>query len=268
MTLQSMRPEQRAAEKDGSIHRDFFRWLTRLIESLNTDETNISTLQADVATAQSEINALEAKAITQGVHVTSISLSPFADNVINHGLGREPLGWVVTYRERVACAFRAYRNAAGNVATGNNLMDFDAEDYDDGSVFDTSTDKFTAPVDGLYQFDWSLHVTAATAGNRVTTALGKNGSTAIARGSIDIVGSAKVSGSVGAASLRLSTDDTIEVRTAHDDAGSLALSGTGGNGHNYLQGRLVDEGITETDRDATSLTVRCSYAHDINLWVF
>ncbi len=218
--------------------------------------------------AEKSINAIAAKAVIDGLLVKDISLEPFTDNVINHGLGREPLGWVVTYRERVACAFRAYRNAAGNIATGNQLMDFDAEDYDDGSVFDTSTDKFTAPVDGLYQFDWSLHVTAATAGNRVTTALGKNGSTAIARGSIDIVGSAKVSGSVGAASLRLSASDTIEVRTAHDDAGSLALSGTGGNGHNYLQGRLVDEGITETDRDNRTLTLRCSYAHSIELWVF
>jgi len=54
-------------------------------------------------------------------------------------------------------SFSAYLSASADaqtVATGTNTrVNFDSEDYDLGSNFDTSAYKFTAPVNGIYHFD-------------------------------------------------------------------------------------------------------------------
>ena len=54
-------------------------------------------------------------------------------------------------------AFRAYKSGVGSVTTtGAGIWVCDTEIFDNGGNFNTSTGKFTAPVDGYYFFTWHM----------------------------------------------------------------------------------------------------------------
>ena len=66
-------------------------------------------------------------------------------------------------------AFRAYRNATGwNDITHNTWtkLPLNATDFNIGSCYDTSNYKFTAPVSGVYVFDFQLYVDNSSGGSK------------------------------------------------------------------------------------------------------
>ena len=54
-------------------------------------------------------------------------------------------------------AFRAFKSGTSTVTTtGAAIWVCDSEIFDNGGNFNTSTGKFTAPVDGYYFFTWHM----------------------------------------------------------------------------------------------------------------
>ena len=60
-------------------------------------------------------------------------------------------------------AFRARRDASGTVGVQNTII-FDVEDYDIGGNYNTSNGRFTAPITGIYQFEFDALVCENTSG--------------------------------------------------------------------------------------------------------
>lgn len=92
--------------------------------------------------------------------------------------GSNPV-WAAPSSPAASCSFFAYRsssiaNFGGNVA--DTLTPFDAELFDIGGNFDTTTHLFTAPADGYYQFTFAIGFTNAnTASTEFTTYLYHSG---------------------------------------------------------------------------------------------
>jgi len=72
--------------------------------------------------------------------------------------------------------FRVRRTAAQNTSAGTFVkVNFDTEDYDTNSNFDSTTNyRYTAPVSGFYQINGYVNL-AASGGNFVLPAIYKNG---------------------------------------------------------------------------------------------
>ena len=65
-------------------------------------------------------------------------------------------------------AFVDTSDSSDNDYTSMTQVDFDAVQHNIGGHFDLSTNKFTAPVSGVYQFNWQVRVyniASATSGN-------------------------------------------------------------------------------------------------------
>ena len=82
-----------------------------------------------------------------------------------------------------ACAFRGYRSSNQSIPNNTEtIVVYNAEEYDIGNNFNTTTGLFTAPVDGIYIFDANViydNVSWA-AGEIGYMYFKKNGSTAVA----------------------------------------------------------------------------------------
>lgn len=58
--------------------------------------------------------------------------------------------------------FRAYRNAAQNTgAAGFSTIVFDTENFDTNGNFNTTNGQYTAPVNGFYQFNYTVSAVIA-----------------------------------------------------------------------------------------------------------
>ena len=71
-----------------------------------------------------------------------------------------------------------YNNNAGNPGSGGqgtHLVPFDTAIDNIGGHYDTSNYKFTAPVDGIYQFNWNLSIYDVSSGSWVRQRVYKNG---------------------------------------------------------------------------------------------
>lgn len=78
----------------------------------------------------------------------------FEDGIIvNRHIGA---GELRTSKLKNLVMFSAWRNAALNITTSTAAIPFDSEDYDIGSNFSTANGKFTAPVNGYYEFKAAL----------------------------------------------------------------------------------------------------------------
>lgn len=77
-------------------------------------------------------------------------------------------------------AFRAYRTAAFNITGGGGpeIVPFNLESYDLGSNYSTSTYKFTAPYDGIYNFFLQYRANDIDANGALVAYLYINGSSA------------------------------------------------------------------------------------------
>jgi len=73
-------------------------------------------------------------------------------------------------------AFRAYQNSAQTVSSGaDTLVNFQAEDFDTDSAYDTSTMRFTPQTAGKYYLHMNVEVTSANDGAFVVGYITKNG---------------------------------------------------------------------------------------------
>jgi hypothetical protein len=73
-------------------------------------------------------------------------------------------------------AFRAYNNSSGAWTTvthaQHQIVAYNAEKYDIGSNYDTSTYRFTCPLDGVYFFSARVYMHADGGNQRLTIATG------------------------------------------------------------------------------------------------
>lgn len=127
-------------------------------------------------------------------------------------------------------AFGVYRNAPFNSATSFTKIQYDTEEYDLNSNFDSVTNfRYTAPVKGVYQFNARMVLT----NTRVILGLYKNGSQ-LKLGS-DIVISSNFVSSVLSTSVLLNAGDYVEI---FHIAGSVAAVGVG-SVDCYFNGYLI-----------------------------
>lgn len=75
----------------------------------------------------------------------------------------------------IAC--RAFLNSAHNLTTSSVKVPLNAESFDTGSDFDTTNNRFTAPVTGYYEVSANLRVSNLADGNQIILELYVNGST-------------------------------------------------------------------------------------------
>lgn len=76
--------------------------------------------------------------------------------------------------------FSVYVNngGSGNPGSGGGLVSvpFDGAEFNVGNHFNTSNYRFTAPIDGLYQFNWTLSIYNVAVGSWLRQRTFKNGS--------------------------------------------------------------------------------------------
>ena len=62
-------------------------------------------------------------------------------------------------------AFSAYSSSGSATLASGDVITFDTEHYDDGAVFNTTNNRFTAPVAGVYHFDVHIRFSGAPTAN-------------------------------------------------------------------------------------------------------
>ena len=125
-------------------------------------------------------------------------------------------------------AFFATCTSSNNQTSGT--INYDSETFDIGGNYNPTTQQFTAPVDGIYQFSFTYY---AVVTDRARVSLTKNGSTIITRGGRAI----RPSGEEPATSentliCQLSANDTVEVKWEEGNVHTNA-------GYNYFCGHLI-----------------------------
>ena len=68
-------------------------------------------------------------------------------------------------------------DSSDNDYTSMTQVNFDAVQHNIGGHFSLSTNKFTAPVSGVYQFNWQVRLYNVQSASSANTALKKNGLT-------------------------------------------------------------------------------------------
>ena len=117
--------------------------------------------------------------------------------------------------------FSAYRNAAWTTTAGLAKVNFDAENFDTNSNFDSTTNfYYTAPVSGFYQFNSNVSITGGA--TRLGLFLYKNAITEVARNDTNISNAtATVYSCAVSALVQLTAGDTMQV----SHAASAAIGG-------------------------------------------
>jgi len=195
-------------------------------------------------------------------------------NDLEHKLGRKLRGWEVVKGAASRADFFAYRDA--NVALADNAYTdvvFNAEIHDNGGVYDTSTGRFTAPHDGLYQFSTTLYGSVFPDGGRLLAQFYRNSAQWLF-GTQEVVGGAdRPIVTANVAAVRLDKDDTVYVRAFQDSGGAESLIGTANARNTYFSGRAIDElgdgqdELTEAEQGRT-LRLHSSRARTVTLKVW
>lgn len=133
-----------------------------------------------------------------------------------------------SYPPTLTCAFMARKNTdATGVGTSAAVVTFQTTEYDIGSDFNTSTNRFTAPTTGYYHFDAALQVNSLGNAKFGTISIYVNGS-------LYNQGSRTYQGSSGNPQFNLSTDikltsgDYVEIWFAHNDGTKTIEGNTAG----------------------------------------
>lgn len=109
----------------------------------------------------------------------------------------------------------AYLSSTQNTTNGVSLVNLDAIDHNQGSVFSTDTHLFTAPDDGNYLIAHGLYV--ATGSGRTTPVIYKNGSPFVEIGTF----TGNFVSAPGVIILSLGANDTIGLGVRSDGAYSI-----------------------------------------------
>ncbi len=152
----------------------------------------------------------------------------------NQRLASVPYALRAQYAESAGpqVSFSAYLSSDQALpAASQTTIVFDAKQYDDGNNFDTATNAFTAPTDGVYYFETALQIEQETAdGTRYDIEFWKNGGRVqLFKTHPNSAGGSLISIS-GATLLKLNAGDVITIRlmvlgsgrNIHGDSGSLA----------------------------------------------
>jgi hypothetical protein len=104
----------------------------------------------------------------------------YVDNIYSktgtsQALDIDSSGRVLTPARPSFFAYRSASDASDQNYTSGTQVDFDATQHNTGNCYNTSTYKFTAPVDGIYQFNWQVRLANTTTAAYVYTVLRLNG---------------------------------------------------------------------------------------------
>ena len=135
-------------------------------------------------------------------------------------------------------SFRAHRNGSDQslTATGSTVIQFTHTDYNVGNVFNTSTYRFTAPIDGRYQLNASIQTSSGTSVEWIVR-LRLNGTTFLSNGPRGVVAGANTVGSNVSDTHELSAGDYVEAIVYQTESASETLQG--GTAATFFSGHLV-----------------------------
>jgi hypothetical protein len=122
-------------------------------------------------------------------------------------------------------SFRAALSADISITnTSFNKITYNTTDYDVGSNFNTSTNRFTAPIAGKYLFCVTYNTYGVNSGSQSRSAIYRNGNRhqMLSMNYADVTGDHVFSAPIV---MNLAANDYIEVFTGSDDS-SYNLSGT------------------------------------------
>jgi hypothetical protein len=122
-------------------------------------------------------------------------------------------------------AFKGYLNSAANLPTGWTILTYDQESYDTGNNF--ATNKFTAPVDGLYFLASTITWTGLTANSYVVMIIRNETTTVdLAYNIYNNLGSTSTNAmSMNTSSIaKLAAGDVVHVRAITNDGTARAMT--------------------------------------------
>ena len=127
---------------------------------------------------------------------------------------------------------RVSSNQSLSAAT-RTVVQFGTTDHNVGSHFSTSTYKFTAPVDGIYQFGYHLYIYSTTYSEMFFRIDG----TATYRQVGQVIGAARnPNGCHGSIALDLNANQTVDVEAYSEDAATVYSGDRSSIFYGYLVG--------------------------------
>ncbi|MBL7765596.1 MAG: hypothetical protein JNJ58_05855 [Chitinophagaceae bacterium] len=123
-----------------------------------------------------------------------------------------------------AVGFLANSCSAGTIASGVVTLIYGTEDFDESGSYNNTTGEFTAPIDGLYQFNFGAVMTAGGGTSQCRIGLMKNGSFlpgTILRAQPSTTAQWSIQNSV---TVKLVAGDVIKVELGNFSGGSITVS--------------------------------------------
>jgi hypothetical protein len=158
--------------------------------------------------------------------------------------------------DRYEVAFTAYDGTGYSLASGStSKIDIDTISYDNGSNFDTTNNRFIAPVTGVYMFNGGVQLGNLNDDEYLHTHLYKNGTTAFASGSRSPISDSGAAGqqtrSIVTGQTKLIAGETVEL-WAYQNTGVAQTCSTTVN-NTFLSGHLVQ----------ATAKAECSFSADL-----
>ena len=144
-------------------------------------------------------------------------------------------------------AFEAHNTGGTHTTNTGTILDFDATSLNRGSVFNTTTYKFTAPIAGIYSFDFNIYTQQGLGissvawrknGNEIVNAdtdISYRGSFAFSVSSGTITATVPDYTLYGSNLLELAASDTVDLAVRSTASSNLQWYG----GHSRFSGYLV-----------------------------
>ena len=138
---------------------------------------------------------------------------------------------------KLAVAFKAYNSTdLSPTADDFSKVTTDTEDFDYGSNWDLSNDRFTAPQNGVYFFGCSFTLTNFTGTDEIEIWLKKNGSTYVAHGKQNWMATPRGPANLSTI-LSLASGDYIEFFVYSVNSFNIASNGTSRD--SWVEGYMI-----------------------------